>query len=163
MAGPLLSMLQNAAGGGGRMGGKGTEVVVTEIAGGYAQQIEAGRHVFAADEPVSAGGTDTGPDPYGLLLGALGACTSMTIRMYAARHQWPVQGITVRLRHQKVYRDDSENSDDPNSRIDAITREIELSGPLTAEQKDRLVEIANRCPVHRTLMEEKRIVTSLAS
>jgi putative redox protein len=145
------------------MGGKGTEVVVTEIAGGYAQQIETGRHVFAADEPVSAGGTDTGPDPYGLLLGALGACTSMTIRMYAARKQWPLHGISVRLRHAKTYAEDCKSCEDPKAKIDRITREIELSGPLTAEQQSRLVEIANRCPVHRTLMEDKEIVTSLVS
>jgi putative redox protein len=143
--------------------GKGTEVLVTETSGGYAQQIETGRHVFAADEPVSAGGTDTGPDPYALLLAALGACTSMTIRMYAARRQWPLQGIAVRLRHEKTYKEDCENCEDPKSRIDRITREITLSGSLTSEQKERLVEIANRCPVHRTLMEESQILTSLAS
>jgi uncharacterized OsmC-like protein len=142
--------------------GRGMEVLVTETAGGYAQQIEVGRHVFAADEAVSAGGTDTGPDPYGLLLAALGACTSMTIRMYASRKQWPLEGISVRLRHEKTYREDREKIENPAAKIDRISREITVSGPLTAEQRQRLLEIANRCPVHRTLMEEKQIVTSLA-
>jgi uncharacterized OsmC-like protein len=142
--------------------GKGTEVLVTETAGGYAQQIEVGSHVFAADEAVSAGGTDTGPDPYGLLLAALGACTSMTIRMYASRKQWPLQSVSVRLRHEKTYPEDSENSEKPTAKIDRIVREIALSGSLNAEQRQRLLEIANRCPVHRTLMEDKQIVTSLA-
>jgi len=139
------------------------DVVVTESHGGYAQQIEAGHHVFAADESVGFGGTDTGPDPYALLLAALGACTSMTLRMYAARKQWPLEGITVRLRHRRDYRKDCENCEMPESRIERIEREISLRGPLSDEQKKRLLEIADRCPVHRTLANPKEIVTKLVA
>ena len=113
--------------------------------------------------PVAAGGTDSGPDPYALLLAALGACTSITLRMYADRKGWPLTGVTVRLTQQKVYAPDCaecETRDD--SRIDRIEREIELSGPLSEEQRRRMLEIADRCPVHRTLMNPKQIVTRLA-
>ena len=138
-----------------------SEVVVTETGGGYSQQIEAGNQVFAADEPVRSGGTDTGPDPYALLLAALGACTSMTIRMYAARKQWPLEGVTVRLSHDRDYPKDCENCEKPDARIERITRDIALKGLLAEEQKKRLLEIANLCPVHRTLTGEKEIVSRL--
>jgi putative redox protein len=138
------------------------EVVVTGIGKTHAQRIQAGRHSLAADEPVPSGGTDTGPDPYALLLAALGACTSITLRMYADRKQWPLEGVTVRLSQQKIHaRDcaDCETKDD--SRIDRITREIVLSGPLNAEQRQKLLEIADRCPVHRTLMGQKELATRI--
>jgi putative redox protein len=139
------------------------EVVVREIGTGYAQEIPAGRHTLRADEPVASGGTDTGPDPYALLLAALGACTSMTLRMYANRKGWPLAGVTVRLSQRKIYAKDCEECETRNdARIDRIEREIELSGDLSAEQKARLVEIAERCPVHRTFRGEKSIVTRLA-
>jgi putative redox protein len=140
-----------------------SDVIVTETGGGYAQQIEAGNHVWTADEPVGSGGTDTGPDPYALLLGALGACTSMTMRMYAARKQWPLEGVTVRLRHDSNYAKDCEDCEKPDARIERIVREITLRGPLSEEQKARLVEIANRCPVHRSLVSPEEIVTTLAA
>ena len=139
------------------------EVVVREIGTGYAQDIQAGRHRLRADEPVGSGGTDTGPDPYALFLSALGACTSMTLRMYAARKGWPLTGITVRLGQKKIYARDCEDCETKSdARIVRIEREIELSGDLSAEQKARLIEIAERCPVHRTMMGEKQIVTRLA-
>ena len=140
------------------------EVVVTGIGKSLAQRIEAGRHALTSDEPVPSGGTDTGPDPYALLLAALGACTSMTIRMYADRKQWPLEEVRVRLSQGKIHaRDCAECETKDDSRIDRITREIVLSGPLTEDQKQRLLEIANRCPVHRTLVGEKQIVTRIAA
>ncbi len=139
------------------------EVLVREIGPRYAQEIRAGRHTLRADEPVTSGGTDTGPDPYALLLAALGACTSMTIRMYADRKGWPLEGVTVRLGQHKIHaRDCAECEARDDSRIDRITRTIELKGPLSDEQKARLVEIAEKCPVHRTLIGVKQVVTSLA-
>ena len=138
------------------------EVVVREIGTGFAQEIRAGRHTLRADEPVASGGTDTGPDPYALLLAALGACTSMTLRMYANRKGWPLTGVTVRLSQSKVYAKDCEDCETASdARIDRIERAIELSGDLSAEQKARLIEIAERCPVHRTFIGVKHIVTSL--
>ena len=138
------------------------EVVVREIGTGFAQEIRAGRHTLRADEPVTSGGTDTGPDPYALLLAALGACTSMTLRMYANRKGWPLTGVTVRLSQSKVYAKDCEDCETKSdARIDQIERSIELSGDLSAEQKARLIEIAERCPVHRTFIGVKHIVTSL--
>jgi len=139
------------------------EVVVTEVGKTLAHRIRAGRHELTSDEPVGSGGTDTGPDPYALLLASLGACTAMTLRLYADRKQWPLEGVTVRLSHGKVHAKDCadcETKDD--ARLDRIMREISVSGPLSEEQRQRLLEIANRCPVHRTLMGPKEIVTRLA-
>jgi putative redox protein len=136
------------------------EVVVSSVGKGLAQRIRAGRHELRSDEPVPSGGSDSGPDPYALLLAALGACTSMTLRMYADRKGWPLEGITVRLSQSHVHaRDCAQCEDKSDARVARIVRELELTGPLTAEQKKRLVEIAERCPVHRTLMGEKEIVT----
>ncbi len=138
------------------------EVIVTAVGKTLAQKIQAGRHSLTADEPVPSGGTDSGPDPYALLLAALGACTSMTLRMYADRKQWPLEGITVRLSQGKIHaRDCAECGTKDDTRIDRITREIAVTGPLTDEQRQRLLEIANRCPVHRTLLDQKDIVTRL--
>ena len=134
-------------------------VEVTELDGGLAQEVHAGRHVFAADEPRSVGGTDTGPTPYDLLLAALGACTTMTLRMYARRKDWPLQGVSARLRHGKIHARDCERCESDESRVDRIERELVLEGPLSDEQRARLLEIADRCPVHRTLMGAKEIVT----
>jgi putative redox protein len=138
------------------------EVVVSSIGKGLAQRIRAGRHELRADEPIPSGGSDSGPDPYSLLLAALGACTSMTLRMYADRKGWPLEGVTVRLSQTHIHaRDCAECENKDDARVARITRELELSGPLTAEQKQRLVEIAERCPVHRTLMGQREIVTRL--
>jgi putative redox protein len=137
-------------------------VTVSEKARGFSQTVHAGRHLLFADESVAAGGGDTGPDPYGLLLAALGACTSMTLRMYADRKKWPLEHVSVRLRHRRRYEEDCANCEEEDRRIDQITREITLSGPLSDEQKVRLRQIADKCPVHRTLMGHKEIVTRLA-
>jgi putative redox protein len=137
------------------------EVWVTQVdRSGLEQRIDAGRHVLVADEPVGAG-ADAGPTPYDLLLSALGACTSMTLRMYADRKGWPLEGVAVRLRHRRVHADDCRDCETGTGMIDHLERDLHLAGALTAEQRDRLREIAERCPVHRTLMGEKRIVTRL--
>ncbi|MEO8070588.1 MAG: OsmC family protein [Acidobacteriota bacterium] len=128
---------------------------------GLAQQIAAGRHIITADEPVTRGGSDTGPSPYQLLLAALGACTSMTLTMYAERKGWPLERVTVSLGHAKVYADDCAQCESEGSRIDRVEREIELDGDLSDEQRQRLLEIADRCPVHRTLQATVDIRTRL--
>ena len=136
-------------------------VVVTESGDGtYTQQVVTASHTLLVDEPVAVGGADAGPNPYELLLASLGSCTAITLRMYADRKGWPLEGVVVRLSQAKVHaRDCADCVDKDSARVTRITREIELSGPLTAEQKKRLVEIAERCPVHRTLVEPKEIVT----
>jgi putative redox protein len=138
------------------------EVVVQGGASGFRQEIRAGGHQLVADEPISVGGTGTGPTPYDLLLGALGACTSMTLRLYADRHQWPLQGITVRLRHQRIHRDDCVNCPETEVWIEQVDRALELQGPLTEEQRRKLLDIAERCPVHRTLQRQMQVRTMLA-
>ncbi len=134
-------------------------VVVRGSAAGFAQEIHAGRHRICADEPVSAGGTDTGPSPYDLLLAALGACTSMTVAMYARRKEWPLREVTVYLRHSKIHATDCAECETKEGMLDHIERDIHLDGSLTEEQRSRLIEIANKCPVHRTLTSEIDIRT----
>lgn len=136
-------------------------VVVRGATTGLAQSIEVGRHRLTADEPTTLGGTDTGPDPYDLLLAALGACTSMTLRMYAARKGWPLESVTVRLHHDKIHAVDCAECETRVGRIDRIDRTIELVGELDEEQRGRLLEIASMCPVHRTLKGEIEIRTTL--
>jgi uncharacterized OsmC-like protein len=126
---------------------------------GFAQEITAGRHRLFADEPVSAGGTDTGPDPYGLLLAALGACTSMTVALYARRQNWALDEVVVRLTHSKIHAEDGQHFETRHSMLDSIEREIVLHGKLVDEQRAKLMQIADRCPVYRTLTSEIRIVT----
>jgi uncharacterized OsmC-like protein len=138
-----------------------TSVVVHGGATGFVQDIQAGAHRLRGDEPTGAGGTDTGPSPYDLLLAALGSCTSMTLRMYADRKQWPLQGVTVHLRHEKIHAEDCAECETRVGRIDHIERRIELAGPLDDAQRQRLLEIANMCPVHRTLKAEIQITTTL--
>ena len=136
-------------------------VVVTGRAAGFSQEISAGPHRLAGDEPVSAGGTDTGPTPYDLLLAALGSCTSMTIGMYARRERWPLERVTVTLRHSKVHAADCESCETLPTLLDHIDREVQLFGALSEEQRSRLLDIANRCPVHRTLTSRIDIQTRL--
>ena len=128
-------------------------VVVHGDASGFAQQITSGSHELRSDEPTALGGTDTGPGPYELLLASLGSCTSMTLRLYARRKEWPLEGVTVTLRHEKVHVDDCAECERPTARIDRIERDIELEGALDDTQRERLLEIANKCPVHRTLQQ----------
>ena len=138
------------------------EVVVSETGESrFAQAIVAGPHRLAADEPASVGGADTGPTPYGLLLAALGACTTMTLRLYAERKKLPLEKVSVRLRHEKIHARDCENCDTQEGRIDRIEREIVLEGALDGAQRQRLLEIAEKCPVHRTLHSEVLIESRL--
>lgn len=130
--------------------------------GPFGNRVRTGRHVLGADEPKSVGGRDSGPSPYDYLLTALGSCTSMTIRMYADRKQWPLDFATVRLRHAKVHADDCADCETAAGRIDVIDREIVLEGDLTEDQRAKLLEIADKCPVHRTLEGEVKVRTNLA-
>ncbi|MEO6195820.1 MAG: alpha/beta fold hydrolase [Thermoanaerobaculia bacterium] len=142
--------------------GKEGEVLVIGPPSGFAQEIIAHRHRLVADEPKEVGGTESGPTPYDLLLGALGACTSMTLRMYADRKQLPLEGVRVRLRYSKIHALDCIQCETKVGKIDHIDREIEVLGALTEEQRSRLLEMADRCPVHRTLISEIDIVTKLS-
>jgi putative redox protein len=136
-------------------------VVVTIGRDHYASDIEAGTHALRADEPVAAGGTDTGPTPYGLLLSALGACTAITLRMYADRKGWPLERVAVTLRHDRIHARDCGDCETVVGMVDSIERDIALEGDLDAEQRARLLDIADKCPVHRTLHAEIRIATRL--
>jgi putative redox protein len=138
------------------------EVVVRGGSSGFLQQIIAGAHRVVADEPERVGGTDRGPTPYDLLLAGLGACTSMTMRMYADRKGWPLEGVEVRLKHGRIHAEDCEDCDSREGRVDQIVREIRIEGALDAAQQARLLEIADRCPVHRTLENEIKIRTRAA-
>lgn len=133
------------------------DVVVHGDARGFGQEIVAGKHRFVADEPASAGGGDTGPDPYDYLLAALGVCTSMTVGLYARRKQLPLDNITVSLWHSRIHAKDCEECATKEGMLDRIDVEIELSGLLTDEQHAKLMEIAAKCPVHRTLKGEINI------
>ncbi|MEO3874761.1 bifunctional alpha/beta hydrolase/OsmC family protein [Nonomuraea sp. B12E4] len=127
----------------------------------YGQRVTVGRHTLTADEPQPIG-ADTGPNPYDLLLAGLGACTSMTLRMYARRKQWPLDHVTVKLRHSRIHADDCADCETRQGRLDRIERVIYLDGDLDAEQRRRLIEIADKCPVHNTLHSEVRIDTTEA-
>jgi uncharacterized OsmC-like protein len=136
---------------------KTADVVVRGNARSFKQEIVAGKHRLLADEPVSAGGSDAGPDPYDYLLTALGVCTSMTVGLYARRKNLPLQTITVSLWHSRIYAKDCEECETKEGRLDRIDTEIELTGSLSAEQRAKLMEIAAKCPVHRTLKSEINI------
>ena len=135
-----------------------------QVTGGssFVNQVRAGRHQLQADEPESVGGTDTGPTPYDFLLAALGTCTNMTLRMYADRKGWSLEGSEVRLRHHKIHARDCEECESESGKVDRIDRTLEIRGDLDDDQRARLVEIADRCPVHRTLTSETVIRTQLA-
>ena len=135
-------------------------VVVRETrTGKFQQTVTSGPHQMLADEPLAAGGADTGPGPYDLLLSALGACTSMTMRMYADRKSLPLERITVTLKHNKIHAEDCAECETREGLIDQIDRVIAIEGTLDADQRQRLMEIADKCPVHRTLTSEVRILT----
>src|SRR5262249_14115661 len=136
-------------------------VVVKTGASRYEQEIAVGPHRLRADEPREVGGDDEGPNPYELLLAALGACTGMTLSMYAERKRWPLRAVVVRLAHSRIHDEDCADCDTRQVMLDNIETEITLIGELSDEQRHRLLEIADRCPVHRTLESEVRIRTTL--
>ena len=130
--------------------------------GKFRQTVRVGRHTLAADEPESAGGDDAGPSPYDLVLAGLGACTSMTLRMYADRKKIPLRRVSVDLTHAKIHAEDCKHCETKSGKIDRIERVISIEGDLSDEQRDKLLEIANKCPVHRTLESEIVVETRLA-
>ena len=138
-------------------------VLVEETGRGrFQQKITAGRHSLIADEPEGVGGMASGFGPYDLLLAALGACSAMTVRLYAERKGWPLERVRIELRHAKIHANDCADCETRgDARIDEIDKRITLAGRLDAEQRARLVEIAGRCPVHRTLESEIKIRTTL--
>ena len=133
---------------------KPADVVVRGDATGFLQEVVSGNHHLRADEPISVGGSDAAPGPYDYLLIALGVCTSMTVGLYARRKQFPLENITVSLRHARIHARDCEECETKEGMLDRIDTYIELTGPLTAEQRAKLIEIAGKCPVHRTLKSE---------
>jgi putative redox protein len=135
------------------------EVIVRGAASAFAQEIIVGRHRLAADEPNAVGGRDGGPTPYDLLLAGLGACTSMTIGLYARRKEWPLEAVTVRLRHGRIHAEDCERCETREGMIERIDVDVELTGSLDDALRARLIEIAQRCRVHRTLTSEIDIRT----
>jgi len=137
----------------------GTVIVRETRRGVFQQEIVAGRHHLLADEPVNVGGLESGPGPYELLLAALGACTSMTLRLYADRKKLPLMRTQVRLRHSRIYASDCAECETKEGMMDRIERIITLEGDLDAEARKRLLEIADKCPVHRTLKSEIDIRT----
>jgi uncharacterized OsmC-like protein/pimeloyl-ACP methyl ester carboxylesterase len=143
--------------------GEPRSVVVRETRNGKFQQtVTVGPHQLLADEPLAAGGDDTGPGPYDFLLSALGACTSMTMRLYADRKSLPLERTTVTLSHSKIYARDCSECETKDGMLDQIERVIAMEGSLNPEQRQRLMEIADKCPVHRTLTSEIRILTRAA-
>jgi len=130
------------------------DVVVRGKASGFLQTVESGSHRFQVDEPINLGGTDLAPGPYEYLLAALGSCTSMTISLYARRKNWPLDEVTVSLRHSRIHARDCEECETKVGLLDHIEVEVSLSGELSREQHSKLMEIAGKCPVHRTLKSE---------
>ena len=137
-------------------------VSATVAPGGFRTAIDARTHALVADEPTGAGGTDEGPTPYELLLGALAACTAMTVRMYADRKGWLLGDVTVRLRTAHAHAADCVSCETDPVGVGRLERELAFHGDLTDEQRARLLEIANKCPVHKTLTGEIRIESQLA-
>lgn len=128
----------------------------------FTTKLKLGKHYFLADEPEEYGGSDYGPTPYDYVAGGLAACKAMTVQMYARRKKWDVQEVSVHVDHSKEYAVDCENcEEDKSAKIDTFTCEISFTGDLSIEQKKRLLEIADRCPVHRTLTGDIQIVSSL--
>ena len=137
-------------------------VVVRGNARDFSQEVVSGRHHLRVDEPVSFGGNDAAPGPYDYLLIALGSCTSMTVGLYARRNKWPLQDIVVSLRHSRIHAKDCEECETKEGMLDRIEMSIEMTGSLTPEQRAKLIEIAGKCPVHRTLTSEINIRTRTA-
>lgn len=142
--------------------GEGQVVVASTGLGRFQQRVITADHSLTADEPKSLGGLDSGPSPYDYLLAALGACTSMTMQMYAARKGWPLEGVTVALNHAKIHARDCEDCETSSGQIDEINRTIQIDGEqLDDDQRARLIEIADKCPVHRTLHNEVKVRTKV--
>lgn len=134
------------------------KVTVTSVPGSrFKQHLRAGGHQWLADEPKSLGGDDAGPDPYALLLGALGACTSMTIRLYAEKRGWNVSHVEVELEHHRMHAKDCSECEREGAFVDHISRKIRLEGRITPAQREKLFEIATRCPVHKALSAGMKI------
>jgi len=131
------------------------------LTGRYVQSARTGRHALTVDEPQSLGGDDAGPGPYDYLLMGLGACTSITLRMYATTKQIPLERVRVRLSHRRLHAKDCADCTSKEGKVDEINCEITLEGDLTEDQRQRLLEIARRCPVHQTLTTETKIRSSL--
>lgn len=129
-------------------------VVVRGSAAGFLQEAVAGKYHFHVDEPITLGGTESAPDPYDYILAGLGACTSMTIGYYARQRKLPLENVTVSLRHSRIHAKDCEECETKAGMLDRIDVEVELAGPLTPEQRAKLMEVAGKCPVHRTLKSE---------
>ena len=137
------------------------EVVANLGAEGFTTQLRAGKHYFTADEPEAMGGDNFGPSPYAFLSAALAACTSMTIQMYVRRKKWPLENVETHVNHNKIHAKDCEHCESPGARIDVFEREIVLKGNLDEKQRQRVLEIADKCPVHRTLASRVEISTQL--
>ena len=137
----------------------GTHVKVSGTESWFEQSITARQHKLPADEPLEFGGTDQGPTPYELFLGALGSCIAITVRMYAKRKDWPLSDVQVELTHRKTHARDCEDCESTSGYVDVIEKHVEVSGDLTEEQIARLKEIAGKCPVHRTLEGEIKILS----
>ena len=137
-------------------------ITVSGVPGGLRQDILIGPHRLVADEPPEAGSDDAGPNPYEFLLAALGACTNMTLRMYADRKGWPLEDVRVVLTHARSYAQDCVDCEEQETMVDRIERRITLIGELSKEQRQRLLEMADRCPVHRTLTSKVEIRSALA-
>jgi putative redox protein len=135
--------------------------VVVKFVRNYQQEAKTEQHTIIIDEAKDVGGDGKGPDPYDLLLTALGGCTSMTIMMYARRKEWPLESVQVKLNHEKIHATDCEECVTEEGKLDQITKTIYLKGDLTQEQRERILEIADRCPVNKTLTTECRVVGKL--
>jgi putative redox protein len=140
---------------------QGNQVFVRLSGEKYTTEVMTPNHHLIADEPTAVGGADLGPNPYDLLMASLGSCTAMTLKMYAERKKWPLEQVSVYLNHEKVHLSDSENPEESSAKVSQFTRVIEIEGDLDPEQRQRLLEISNKCPVHKTLQEEIVIQTML--
>ena len=132
-------------------------VVLTYKKGKFQHEAQAGNHIWIVDEPQSMGGDDEGPSPYDMILAALGACTSMTIMMYARQKGWPLEDLSVELSHDRIYAKDCQDCETNEGQVDEIHRKITLMGPLSDEQIERLTKVGERCPVHRALVGEIKV------
>ena len=137
--------------------------ITADLTNGFEVEITNGSHTWRADEPVDLGGTDTGPNPYELLLASLGSCKAITLRMYADRKGWPLDGVSVALNQQREHAKDCADCESEDGFVHVVECELTLVGELSDEQRERLLEIADRCPVHRSLEGEVKVRTSLGS